>query len=256
MKRNRLAIKKMRVMSTQENQKRARGRPRGSTTPSQFQKKRKDYRFSSDTLKLLEQGQLIASVELQQKINQTDFVELAIQHYYAELAWKTQQQEYAAREIEHLQAYIHELEQDLQRAQIMLKQAGVNYEKQPARQETPQQILSGLQLPFYQIIIRHNASSCPALPDGFSYIDRGHIYDPDGTYYYVDKGHEYNSYEIYQLKCPAHEVFSCRCSIDFARQKIEELKKVEGIIWIRLEKNAYPVPDNTWQKRESVWARK
>jgi hypothetical protein len=115
------------------------GRPRLPET-----RKRRDYRFSPATLRLIEQGRKISGQ------TETAFVEAAIARYLDFLAEK---------EVE---------ASDLERQPLAFP--GVTREQVAALAEASP--VSSSQKPVYQIYVKHEPGACPDLPEGFDYIDR------------------------------------------------------------------------------------
>jgi len=68
----------------------------------------------------------------------------------------------------------------------------------------------------YDILVRHEGETCPQLPE---------LPGKDLKYYPKEEG---------MPQCPSHLVFSRACDISVARDRIERLKAVKGLLWIRL----------------------
>lgn len=90
-------------------------------------------------------------------------------------------------------------------------------------------------LPAYQIFIKHAPGPCSTLPVNFAYRD-------------LHKS-------VQQQQCPVHCVFERQCSINQARQAVEQLKQeVDGIIKVMLDKNGYPLQRDAWEQNGGRWS--
>lgn len=224
---------------TQHN--RGRGRPAGSVKLPTERRQRKDYRFSPAALRQIEQGRLLAHTTA------TAFVEAAVGHYIDFLVGAADMREielphaHSLPLAEHRQAGTRA---ELSRQPIMRKQSGApsagplrksgtkNNVKPAATPAAP----PSLRQPFYQIFARHEPGPHPSLPEGFAYDDLPKSIQPE--------------------QCPIHRVFARPCAIAVARQQVEQLKHVPGIIaiWLR-DRSGRVLPRDTWQKEDGRWVR-
>lgn len=85
----------------------------------------------------------------------------------------------------------------------------------------------------YQIYMKYEPGECPSLPAPFEYIDQ--TYDPS--------------------QCPVHPVlvFEPKTRIHVARRRIEELKKVAGIVKIWFYYGEHVKESDCWQKIDGKW---
>jgi hypothetical protein len=209
------------VMSIQP--RRNRGRPQGSTKP--IHRVRRDYRFSPETLSHIAHGRILRSEEL----DETAFVEQAIVHYTAFLKGEVQ----VNQEVESLQTQVRDLERDLTRTQQVLHLAEARTKLQAVPTKPVPSVRATARKPIYQILVRHDLGTCPALPNGHDFL-------------YTQENEQ---------RCPVHQVFAVACPIDQARRRIEALKQVAGFTRIWLTKNGYSTPQDDWQRKDDSWQR-
>jgi hypothetical protein len=105
----------------------------------------------------------------------------------------------------------------------------------PAPASAPTQ---SLRQPVYQIYVKHEPGACPALPEGFSYIDD-------------DKS-------IGRRACPkqVHRVFAQPIGIEAARRRVKQLQEVVGVVRVWIEdRKGQPLSRDSWHKENGRWVR-
>jgi hypothetical protein len=95
---------------------------------------------------------------------------------------------------------------------------------------------STLRQPIYQIYLKHALGTCPALPDGFDYID--------------------GDQSTGKRSCtnPVHRVFAQPTTLEAARRRAGELQVVIGVtrVWIEDRKGGQK---DSWSKENGRWVR-
>ena len=192
-------------------------------------RQRRDYRFSSATLQIIEQGR-----ELTGK-TETAFVEAAICHYRDFLS----REETEASEVERLRARVQVLEHELVEAsRPSHSRPAPTIEYQPPAPVSVSVHTSSRSLPTYQVSMRHEPGTGPDLPEGFDYIDGDR-----------SKGNR-------RCMNPIHRVFAQPCTVTSARKQVERLQEVAGIVRIWIEdKKGQPLSRDSWRKENGRWVR-